>query len=546
MKAIASLLFALIALPIVAQSVPDATERLGTVSFPVSCAPADQAAFNRGVALLHDFWYEEAESQFQQIAKADPGCAMAQWGEAMSVFHEIWQRPSAAAMATGWSEMQKAESLSAGTAREREYIAALAKFYKPGEQDYSVRIDNYSGAMATLYSHYPDDVDAAAFYALSMLAAKKPTDASVAPEEKALAVIQPMIAKYPDHPGLVHYTIHACDNPTLAAKGLEASNHYGVIAATAPHAVHMPGHIYARLGMWQQDIEVNTASVADSQLAESRHQSGAFDQLHADDFLEYAFLQSGQDAQAKALLDTTAALLHHFEDMPGMKAAAAGHAMDGMFAYYQEKLPVFYDLEMRDWQAAAALQPPADATPEVATLTYWARTVADGRIHDAKQARANLATYDGLLAAIRKGSHAYMADSTGEQIERAEMVAWVAYAEAKPEEALKQMRAAADLQDKVGQGEVDIPAREMLADMLLALHEPQQALVEYDAALKLSPNRFNGLFNAGMAAEAIGDKTRAGSYYAALLKSTSNGAQSSRPEFAHVRSFASAAQVASN
>jgi tetratricopeptide (TPR) repeat protein len=475
---------------------------------------------------------------------------MAQWGEAMSIFHEIWQRPSASVMATGWEEMQKAESLTAKTPREREYIAALVTFYKPddkpGKQEYQARIDAYSSAMASLYSHYPDDVDAAAFYALSLLAAKPMNDASVGQEKKALAIIQPMIARYPDHPGLVHYTIHACDNPTLAAQGLDASNHYGAIAATAPHAVHMPGHIYARLGMWQQDIDVNTASVVDSQLAESRHQSGAFDQLHADDFLEYAYLQSGQDKQAKALLDTTARLLSRFEDMPDMKTAAAGHAMDGMFAYYHAKLPVFYDLEMRDWQAAATLQPVPGASPEVETVTYWARTIADGHLRNAQEAKANLATYDDLDTAIRKGSHAYMADSTGAQIERSEMLAWTSFAAGQDEEALKQMRAAADLQDKVGQAEVDIPAREMLADMLLELHQPQQALVEYDAALKLSPNRFNGLFNAGLAAEAIGDKTKAWTYYAALLKSTGNGARSNRPEFGHVKSFTATTQLASN
>jgi tetratricopeptide (TPR) repeat protein len=470
---------------------------------------------------------------------------MAHWGVAMSVFHQIWQRPGESAMATGWAEMQKAQSPAAKTAREREYIDALAAFFKPGKPDYQARIETYSNAMATLYGHYPGDVDAAAFYSLALLAAKKPTDASVAPEEKALVVINPQIAKYPDHPGLVHYTIHACDNPTLAAQGLDASNHYGVIAATAPHAVHMPGHIYARLGMWQQDIDVNNNSVAASQAAESRHQKGAFDQLHADDFLEYAYLQSGQDAQAKSLLVSTSAVLTQFETMPEMVHEASGHAMDGMFAYYRGKLPAFYDLEMRDWQSAAALQPPPGSTAETETTTYWARAIAHGHLREAKQARADLATFDSLLAEIRKGHHAYMADSTGAEIEHHEMLAWADFAEEKQDDALKHMRAAADLQDKVGQAEVDIPAREMLADMLLELHQPQQALVEYDASLKLSPNRFNGLFNAGMAAEELGDKTKAAQYYAVLLKSTGNGSQSARPEFAHVKNFAASTQLAS-
>jgi len=545
MKSFALLLLVLTALPRGARGA-DTPERLGTVSFAVSCSPSVQPAFNRGVALLHDFWYEEAQSQFEQIAKADPACAMAHWGEAMSIFHQIWQRPSDSTMKTGWAEMQKAQSVAGkATPREQEYIAALSAFYQPGKADYDARVDTYSAAMGKLYSHYPGDVDAAAFYALSLLAATRPTDTTLTQNRKALDVINTQFARYPDHPGLVHYTIHACDTPALAPLGLAASRHYGEIAATAPHAVHMPGHIFARLGMWQEDIDVDEASVAASQLAESRHQSGAFDQLHADDFLEYAYLQSGQDAKARNLLDTTNTLLDHFESMPGMAQAASGHAMDGMFAYYHAKLPIFYDLEMRDWPAAAALQPPAGATPETAPYTYWARTIADGHLHRPEDAKANLATYDHLLVEIRKGPHAYAADSTATQIEHGEMLAWAAFADGKQAEALRQMRAAADLQDKVGQGEVDIPAREMLGDMLLELNQPQSALTEYDASLKLSPNRFNGLYHAGIAAEALGNKQKAGEYYAQLLKSTGNGSKSNRPEFAHIRSFAAGSQLAS-
>jgi tetratricopeptide (TPR) repeat protein len=545
MKTSACCLLLFAALPLAAQSNTTAPERLGTVSFSVSCSPSVQPAFNRGVALLHDFWYEEAHSQFEQIAKTDPSCSMAHWGEAMSMFHQIWQRPNPAAMASGWEEMQKAESPQAGTEREREYISALSDFFKPGDAKYPERIGKYSAAMGILYSHHPDDTDAAAFYALSLLAAKSPDDTTLAQEEKAMSVINPQIAKYPDHPGLVHYTIHACDNPTMAPRGLSASRHYGEIAATAPHAVHMPGHIFARLGMWRDDIDVNTAAVAASQVAESRHQSGSFDQLHADDFLEYAYLQSGQDANARKLLDSTNALLNRFQDMPDMKMAASGHAMDDMFDYYRVKLPVFYSLEMRDWKSAAALEPPAGADPESATLTYWARTIASGHLHLPGPARANLTTYEGLLVQIRKGPHAYAADSTAAQIEHGEMLAWTAFAEGKEQEAIRRMRASADLQDKVGQGEVDIPAREMLADMLLELHQPQLALVEYAEALKLSPNRFNGLYNAGMAAEAVGDKSKAAAYYTALLKSTGNGIQSSRPQIAHARTFAADTQLAS-
>ncbi len=538
MKFLVSILLVLVAASLPAGA---AAERLGTVSFSTSCAQPVQASFDRGVALLHDFWYEEAQRQFEQIAKADPGCAMAHWGEAMSEFHQIWNRPDEKVMANGWGELQKARSAAAKTDREREYISALSAFYEPGEQDYQARIEAYSAAMSRLYSHYPDDVDAGAFYGLSLLADRAPNDASVDHERKALAVLTPLFAKNPDHPGVAHYIIHACDNPLLAPQGLKAAERYGEIAPTAPHAAHMPSHIYARLGMWQQDIESNLASVAASQKAEERHESGAFDQLHADDFLLYAYLQSGEDARAKGVLDKTAALITHFEAMPDM----VRHGMSDMLPYYRSKFPVFYDLEMRDWKAAAALEPIAGAPPQVETLTYWARTVAAGHLRQPQAARADLTTYETLIDQVKKGKHAYSAESTGAQIEHGEVLAWTAFAEGNGEKAVSEMRRSADLQDKVGQAEVDIPAREMLADMLLELHQPEQALVEFDRALKMSPNRFNGLFHAGLAAEAIGDKARAERYYSALMKATDDGAQSGRAEFAHVKSFVSSIQVAS-
>ena len=224
-----------------------AQERLGTVSFPVSCQASVQTGFNRGVALLHDFWYEEARPQFERILKSDPGCAMAHWGIAMSVFHQIWDRPDDAAMATGRRELEAAEAQPAKTAREREYVSALAGFYQPGTQDYQTRIDAYSAAMGKLYAGQPDDVDAGAFYALSLLAAESPTDTSLKPERSAMTVLTPLWVKYPDHPGIVHYIIHACDNPPLAPEGLAAARAYGKVAPSGPHAVHMPGHIFARL-----------------------------------------------------------------------------------------------------------------------------------------------------------------------------------------------------------------------------------------------------------------------------------------------------------
>jgi tetratricopeptide (TPR) repeat protein len=510
------------------------------VSFSVSCAPAVQARFTRGVALLHDFWYQEAQRQFEEIAKADPDCAMAHWGVAMSLFHQIWDRPDAATVAHGWREMGAAQAHPAKTARERGYVAAVSAFYQPDQRDYRSRVEGYAAAMAKLYADNPLDTDAGAFYALSLLAAQAPDDATLTQNQKAMAVLSPLFVKYPDHPGVVHYIIHACDTPSLAAQGLAAANHYGEIAASAPHAVHMPGHIFARLGMWQADIDANVGSVAASHAAEARKQSGAMDQFHSDDFLLYAYLQSGQETKAKAVLDDSAAAIAHFEAMADM----GDHYMTGMFPYYRTKLPIFYDLEMRDWNAAAAVPPVAGAPPESQVLTSWAHAVAAGHLHQPQKARDSLREYDALIESIKKGRHAYMADSTGARIEHGEMLAWSAYAEGNSADALQQMRQSADLQDKVGQGEVDIPAREMLADMLLDLGRPKEALAEYQKALTLSPNRFNGLFNAGRAAEAAGDQALAQRYYATLLKLTNDGAQSTRPEFDHVKTAVAAARLA--
>jgi tetratricopeptide (TPR) repeat protein len=533
MKIFTLLLVALIFLPLAAQADTRAGEQLGKVSFAVSCSPSVRAPFNRGVALLHDFWYDEAQPQFERIAKIDPQCAMAHWGIAMSSFRQIWDRPDDEGMAQGWKEMQAARAHPAKTARERGYIAALAGFFQPGKRDYPARIEGYAEAMGKLYARYPRDADAGAFYALALLAAIAPDNTSLAQQHRAMAVLSPLFAKYPDHPGVVHYIIHACDTPSLAQDGLAASRHYGEIAPSGPHAVHMPGHIFARLGMWQADIDANRASVAASHAAEARHQSGAMDQFHSEDFLLYAYLQSGQDAAAKAVMADVAAALDHFEAMPDM----APYYMMSMFPYYRSEMPIVFDLEMRDWNTASALEPIAGAPPETQTLTYWARAVASGHLHQAQQARTDLTEYESLEEKVRQGRRAYVADSTGARVTRGEILAWVAFAEDNPADALKYMRESADLQDKAGQGEVDIPAREMLADILLELGQPEQALAEYKQALKLSPNRFNGLFNAGRAAEAMGDRVQAKSYYAALLESTDNGSRSARPEFGHVKAF---------
>jgi len=305
--------------------------------------------------------------------------------------------------------------------------------------------------------------------------------------------------------------------------------------------VHMPGHIFARLGLWQDDIRDNLASVAAVQVAEKRHESDGMDQFHSDDFLVYAYLQSGQEARAKRIVEQTAELMTHYESMPQMGSGF----MRSMFPYYRNEFPAVYALETRDWKAAAELVPAPSNEPETQFVTYWARVVAHGHLRAAQPARADIAAYESLVEQVRQGKRAYMLEGVGAKIRRSEMSGWAAFAEGRESDAVNSMREAADLQDKVGQGEVDIPAREMLADMLLEFHHPDQALAEYSQALALSPNRFNGLYNAGMAAEAVGDRAKAEGFYSALLKATDNGSQSARVEFEHVRNFQAGAKVAS-
>jgi len=497
----------------------DATEQLGTVSFPISCAPASQKAFERGVALLHSFGYEEAEEQFAAIAQKDPTCAMAHWGIAMSLFHEIWERPQEASLKRGHEEMEKAQNIGAKTERERGYISALAVFYSdPASTDYLKRATAYSDAMGKLYQQYPKDLEAGAFYALSLLAAAPPNDTSLTAEKKAVAVLMPLFEQQPDHPGLAHYIIHACDSPQMAPAALAAARRYAEIAPSSAHAVHMPSHIFARLGLWQEDIQANLKSVALTQQSGAMYMHGH--ELHALHFLLYAYLQTGQDQAAKGILEQAKQIV---------ATPPAGDT--GMLEYYSfaaAHFPALYDLEMRHWTEAAALEPAQNASPHYQRITYWARTIASAKMGDVAATRSNAQKFDAAEEATRKSKYAYVLD--GPNAMRGEVHAWLAFAEKNNDEALRQMRQVADTQDKVGKQEVDIPAREMLADMLLQLNHPEQALLEYEKSMKIDPNRFNGLAGAAHAAELAHQPAKANSYYAQLLKNCDDGKNSERPE----------------
>ena len=499
---------------------PDPDEKLGTVSFPISCAPPSQKPFERGVALLHSFGYEEAEEQFTEVTKSDPSCAMAHWGVAMSLFHEIWERPENATLKRGHAEIETAQKLGAKTERERGFISALAAFYSDPSKDHFLKqATAYSDAMAKVYEQNPNDLEAGAFYALSLLASEPPDDKTHANKKKAVEILNPLFQKQPDHPGLAHYIIHACDSPDMAAMGLDAARRYAAIAPSSAHAVHMPSHIFARLGLWQEDIQANLKSVALTKKSGAMYMRGH--ELHAMHFLLYAYLQTGQDAAAKQIVDESKEIV------------ASSHAMDdaGMLEYLGyagAHFPALYALEMRHWEDAAKLEPAANAPAYLQMITYWARTIATAHMGDVEATRRNAQKYEDAEEATRKSSYAYVLE--GPRSAAGEVHAWLAFAEKKNDEAVAKMREVADTQDLRGKQEVDIPAREMLADMLLELKQPENALAEYEKSMKIDPNRFNGLAGAAQAAETAHQASKANSYYSQLLKNCDGGKHSDRPE----------------
>ncbi len=504
----------------------EAIEQLGKVSFPISCTPASQKAFERGVALLHSFGYEEAEEQFAEIAQKDPACAMAHWGIAMSLFHQIWERPQESTLKRGQGEIEKAQKIGAKTEREQGYISALAVFYRdPASNDYLKRASAYSDAMGNLYRQNPTDLEAGAFYALSLLAAAPPDDTSLTAQKKAVAVLTPLFQQQPDHPGLAHYIIHASDSPQMAPMALDAARRYAEIAPSSAHAVHMPSHIFARLGLWQEDIQANLKSVALTQQSAAMYMRGH--ELHAMHFLLYAYLQTGQDEAARQVVEQAKQIVA----TPPMNGDDTG--MLEYYGFAAAHFPALYDLEMHNWTDAAALQPAANAPPHLQRITYWAQTVAAARMGDVEATRRNAQRFDEAEAATRKTKNAHVLD--GPNSARGEVHAWLAFAEKNNDEALRQMRQVADTQDKVGKAEVDIPAREMLADMLLQLNQPEQALLEYQKSMQIDPNRFNGLAGAARAAELAHQPAKANAYYAQLLKNCDDGKHSDRPELRSAR-----------
>jgi len=514
----------------------DPSEELGQVNFPISCGSAAQKQFNHALALLHSFEYPEAERAFSEVSAADANCAIAYWGMAMSNYHPLWAPPTPADLAKGAAAMARAMSLNAGTQRERDYIGALQAFYRDANQvDHRSRAQAYEQAMKQLYERYPKDDEAAIFYALSLNERALVLNERDYLENKKRAgeILNQVLPKEPNHPGIIHYLIHSYDVPGLAYLALPAARSYARIAPSSAHAVHMPSHIFTRLGLWQESIQSNIASaaIAREKVAKTNPGWAGQDQLHALDYLIYAHLQLAQDQQAKGVLDEANSLRQIDQEV--FQAAFAWSAIPARFA-----------LERHRWDEGAALtlHPDAfgwDRFPFAEANIYFARAVSAARSGKAADARQEIEKLSSIQKALSGNKTGYDW-ATQVEIQRRTASAWLAHTEGRNDEALQLMRSAADLEDATEKHPVTpgaiLPAREMLADLLLEMKQPAPALKEYEAVLENSPNRFNSLYGAARAAELGADQKKARAYYEKLV-ALCHGSDGTRSELQQARKY---------
>lgn len=466
-------------------------EKLGAVTFPTSCSPATQKKFERAVALLHSFAYSATEKGFREVITEDPKCAMAHWGVAMSYVHPLWEPHIAPQdMPKGQQAIQEAKRLG-GSERERGFVDALGTLYGDGDSTpYAKRAEAYTATMAKLAERNPDDVECQVFYALALLSISSPADKTHANDKKAADILEPLFKKFPEHPGVAHYLIHACDNSEMATRGVEAARLYAQIAPSAPHALHMPSHIHTRLGMWEDSIASNRAA-----RKAAREEGDVGEELHAMDYLTYAYLQLGRD-------DEAAAVLKDLTSMPNL------HASEFKVGYAASAMPVRYAVERQKWNDATRLEPIPGTQPQVGALTAWAHAVGHARSGNAAVARQELPKLEAAHSKLTSSGENYWAIQVKVQLTEAQ--AWIAHAEGKLDEAVNLMRTAADQEDAVEKRPVTpgpiVPAREQLGDLLLQLKRPQEAAREFEAALKMAPQRRGAIQGQAQARELASGK----------------------------------------
>ena len=476
----------------------------------------------KAVALLHSFQYKESEQTFADAASREPKCAIAHWGKAMARYHQLWDFPDDKILKEGRKDIEAAGRLRSASPREQGFISAAAAFFqKKSKLTHVDRIKAYSTVLEGLYRENPGDVEFGSFYALSLVSlAEEDHDKEITDRQKAITILEPLLQQHPDHPGVAHYMIHATDRPEFAAQGLEAARRYAAIAPDSAHALHMPSHIFVRLGLWQDSIASNIAANASGAHAAEMHLAESHYQTHAMDFLSYSYLQSGQEAKAREVIE-------HANHVVG--------ATDEMKAGDRAYLAARTALELHRWKEAAALPVTAGREDWQSTVA-WARAIGAARSGDIAGAESGVKEFTQLVAdRERRSKKSGYSVSAERATDLSEAEAWLAYAKGKPEEALQELRAAADHQDKNGGESVSVPAREMLADMLLELKRPSEAIAEYRTVLKNSPNRFDGLLGAARSAQANGDTAGAQSYYAKLAQVCDTGAD--RPELAEAKTY---------
>jgi tetratricopeptide (TPR) repeat protein len=504
-----------LALPLSALAQQD---RLGKVTFPTSCDPRVQAQFERGVAMLHSYWFIQARKTFEAVLQQDPTCAMAYWGIAVDLLGNTLVAPPPPRNAQqAWEALEKARAIGAKTPRERDWIEALSAYYRDHDKvPVDARMLAYTKAMEQLTQRYPDDFEAAVFYAVTLQASASKTDKTYANQLKSAAILEKLLEKDSQHPGVAHFLIHAYDYPPLAEKGLAAARRYAGLAPAASHARHMPSHIYSMVGLWEDSIASNRFAMEIQP-----------DYYHASDFVVYAHLQLAQDAKARAMIDQTT------------KTADTGTRVVTIVNFTAlAAMPARYALERADWKGAATLPITSTQFPAADSLTRFARGLGMARSGDLAGAKREVQAMEELRSALERSGQSYWADRTEEQ--KVAVSAWVAHAEGAGDQALKLMRAAADGEDgsvkHVAMENRLYPMRELLGELLLEVGQAGPALREFETSLKETPNRYRGIYGAARAAEIAGNRQQAGAYFEKLVALGRN-ADTSRPEIARARAF---------
>jgi tetratricopeptide (TPR) repeat protein len=507
-----------IACPARAQSEDD---KLGKVHFETSCNDEAQKAFDRGMLYQHSFWYRASQKMFESTLKADPACSIAYWGIALSLLWNPHTAPPVKNLAEGAAAIEKARTVGFKTEREQGYVDALGVMYKDYDKvDHRSRVVAYAKAMEALAQRYPNDDEAQIHYALALNTSASPADKTYASQLKGAAILEPIALRQPLHPGVAHYLIHLYDYPAIADKGIEAARRYAKIAPDAPHALHMPSHIFTRVGYWNDSIASNLAS------ARSAKESGDFaEELHAMDYLVYAYLQLARDDNAKAVIDEMKTVTGFSETfIPGPYAEAAS--------------PARYALERGDWKAAQELTVRPSPLAHAQAITYFARALGAARAGNPEAAKPDVAKLTELRDKLREAKDAYWSEQVDIQARVAS--AWVLYAEGKKDEALKAMSDAADAEDRTEKHPVTPgvpkPARELYGEMLLDSGNAKQALTAFEATLKKEPNRLGAYAGAARAAAQLGDASTARQYFGKVVEQAGNQSNA-RTEVADARAY---------